>query len=106
MKISKCIKMFGVTITTELVDTLVQDEGFVGEAVIKRNIIKLQKNNAGIQKNRDDIERVFCHEIVHHMLHQLHKFELRDDENFVDVFSRLLHQVLCSIEKEEEIDTI
>lgn len=37
-------------------------------------------------------QQVFCHELVHAILHNMGEVELNANEKFVDIFGSLLHQ--------------
>ena len=42
-------------------------------------------------------QQVFCHELVHAILHTMGENRLNGNEKFVDLFASLLHQVWVSI---------
>jgi hypothetical protein len=42
-------------------------------------------------------QQIFCHELVHAILHCMAENDLNDNEKFVDVFGSLLHQAWGSI---------
>jgi Zn-dependent peptidase ImmA (M78 family) len=41
-------------------------------------------------------QQVFCHELVHAILHNMCEIELNGNEKFVDLFGSLLHQAWTS----------
>lgn len=59
----------------------------------------LEQNTVIIFGGLPDIEKqqVFCHELVHAILHKMAEYELNDNEKFVDMFGSLLHQAWTSI---------
>ena len=90
--------LYGQKITVEMVDHLIEDADNIGESVYRKNLIKLQCNNAGIERPQTQIESTFCHELVHYILFMMEEDDLRKNEKFVDNFGRLLHQALNSME--------
>ena len=44
------------------------------------------------------VQQIFCHELVHAILHTMDERKLNDNEKFVDVFGSLLHQVWTTVE--------
>ena len=51
---------------------------------------------AGIGDQRT--QQIFCHELVHAILHSMGEIKLNENEKFVDVFGSLLHQAWVTIE--------
>lgn len=49
------------------------------------------------------IAQTFLHELTHAILSKMNKNELNKDEEFVDVFSGLLHQALTTMEYKPQI---
>ena len=98
MKIPKKFKLAGQTITVELRDDLIQEENMQGEAHYRFNRIRLQKDNKGEKRIIEQIEESFCHELVHWILKVMEEEKLNDDEKFISVFARFLHQALNSFE--------
>ena len=42
-------------------------------------------------------QQIFCHELVHAILHSMAEEELNSNEKFVDLFGSILHQVWVTI---------
>ena len=92
--------LFGQKITVEYVDTLVENEDATGLSLYRKNVIQLQKPNAGIARPQVQIECTFLHELVHYVFFMLSKDDLRKDEVLVDTVAKLLHQALTTAEYE------
>ena len=100
MQIPVSFWLYGQKITVESVDHLIEDEDNVGEVLFRKNLIRLQRNNAGVTRPQTQAESTFCHELVHYILFMMEESDLRGNEKFVDHFGRLLHQALNSMEYE------
>ena len=98
MRIPKSFQLFGQTITVEWLDRLIEDQDAVGEAHYRANRIVLQRNNDGIARPQTQSEATFCHELVHWIFFMMNEDDLRKNEKLVDVFGRLLHQALTTME--------
>ena len=98
MLIPRSFWLYGQHITVEWTDHLVEDADSVGEALYRKNLIRLQRNNAGVERPQTQMESTFCHELVHFILCLMDEDDLRKNEKFVEYFSRLLHQALNSME--------
>lgn len=90
--------LFGQKIVVEYVDTLLDNESANGLSLYRKNVIHLQKNNAGIMRPDTQIESTFLHELVHFVFCMLGKNNLREDEELVDGVARLLHQAMTTAE--------
>jgi len=73
---------------------LVEDHDALGMARYRTDVIALQPQTEGIQRQGSQIEQTYLHEVVHMILNHLSYSEARDDEMFVDLFSKALYQVL------------
>jgi len=98
MRIPNKFKLMGKTIEIHFVEDLRNDTGNVGEAIFRLNKINLQSSNIGVPIPIENIEKVFCHELVHFILYELGEDRLKDDERFVESFAGLLHQALTTME--------
>lgn len=49
--------------------------------------------------NESRTQQIFCHELVHAILHTMDETRLNDNEKFVDVFGSFLHQVWKTIDE-------
>ena len=47
--------------------------------------------------NESRTQQIFCHELVHSILHSMCEEKLNGNEKFVDLFGSFLHQVWTSI---------
>lgn len=89
--------LHGITYRVIHEPDLIANNDNLGEAGYRRGEIRLQALLPGSWIQADRQGQVFCHELVHVILHQMHD-ERRDDEKFVDLFASLLHQALSSAE--------
>ena len=94
IRIPKSFQLFGQTITVHFVSHLASENGNIGEARLGENKIYLQDNVEGRRMNKEQIEWVFLHELIHTILSHMGEDELTQDEQIVDSISRLLHQAL------------
>ncbi len=66
----------------------------VGEWDPNKNIIRLaQKDYEGLSRNPEAIEQTYYHELTHCLLEAISRHELSDDETFVDLMAKCLHQI-------------
>ena len=98
MHIPTSFWLYGQKITVNFVDDLLEGEDCVGEALYRKNLIRLQRNNKAIDRPQTQMEATFCHELVHFILLMMQEDDLRKNEKFVDHFGRLLHQALNTME--------
>lgn len=99
--IPKSFFLYGQRICVTVREDLVNAEGAVGTSRHHENVIHLQGNKGSWQRKEDQIEQTFYHELVHTILHQMHRNNLNDDEDFVDTFAQLLHQALITAEYDD-----
>jgi len=95
------LELHGITYRTVMKNDLVISSDNMGEASYRMNEIILQAIIPGAPMTEDRQGQVFCHELTHHILREMHN-KLRDDEGFVDLFSSLLHQALITAEYKPE----
>ena len=92
MKIPKKFKLFGTTINVEWDNKRLNDRNVIGECFYVTSKITLC-DCVGLDKlSEDKIEDVFYHEKVHMILDTMSKHDLSKDEEFVDIFAKLLRQ--------------
>lgn len=98
MTIPAKFKLFAKTITVIGQSDLVKDKGLYGQADYTDSTITLQVSVAGFTRSQESIEQTFYHELCHHILYSMSEKALQNNEKFVDLFSRLLHQALTTQE--------
>ncbi len=102
MRIPDRFKIFGQTITVEWDKQLTNEEDAVGQAVYRRNAIKLQPSTEGKPLSDDQIEQSYLHEVLHFVFNKLNykigDIKLSGDERLIDLLAHALHQVLTSAE--------
>lgn len=103
MKIPSSFKLLGKTITVQYDNDLRYRENCSGEARYRTNTIHLQPSSGSWPVTQESTEHTFLHELTHHILQAQGKTDLRNDEEFVDLFSGLLHQALTTMEYKQEL---
>lgn len=98
MKIPRRFKLHGHTIEVVSDNKLDSRFGNTGEARYTTHEIALQPNCDTFSRPGTFQQQVFCHELVHWILHEMYESELRGNEKFVDKFASLLHQALTTME--------
>ena len=92
MKIPKSFKLFATTINVVIDNKRMDDMNNYGLAEYSQSRITLATTH-GVEALSDDKKMdTFYHEKVHCLLDALNKRELSGDEEFVDVFAKLLRQ--------------
>ncbi len=94
MKIPYEFKLMGKTITVKFVTELLQESDALGQACYRTSEIKILDNSPAYKITEEQQMQTFLHELVHWILYQLKKDDLRKDEDFVDMFADLLMQTL------------
>lgn len=97
MKIPKSFNLFGYTINIQFVKNLQYTHCANGVALFNKNKILLEPGTKNHPKLQSHIERTFVHELTHWILWVMDEDKLCCNEEFVDEFSRLLHQALISM---------
>ncbi len=91
--IPKSFNLAGHTYSVEVVDEDEWiDDDSVGLCLQERQTILIR----GILTDSTK-QHTFCHELVHAILHAMGEKDLDDDEQFVDLFGSLLHQVWTTV---------
>lgn len=93
MLIPKKFKLFGLTFKVTQPYKITSKDEHWGECSIAKKSIKVKRS-----LNREQKEITYLHEITHAILDTLEYTDLSHDEQFVERFSKALHQVLTSSE--------
>lgn len=88
MIIPKQFTIFGLTFKVKQLKKLGKDDHW-GDCTISTKMIRLKKD-----LNQEQKEVTYLHEVTHAILDCLEYTELSGDEDFVERFSKALHQVL------------
>jgi len=96
--IPKQFQIFGQTWRVEFDDKLLDDDDSIGQASFRKNLIKIQGNNAAVDRPETHKEKTFLHEVVHVIFDEIGEDDLRSNEKIVDLFANALHQILQSAE--------
>ena len=94
MKIPYEFELMGKTIVVRFVTELLQESDALGQACYRTGEIRILKDSPTYKISEEDQMHTFLHELVHWILYQLRKDDLRKDEDFVDMFADLLMQTL------------
>jgi hypothetical protein len=92
VNIPKSFQLFGSTYTVEIEDNLRENTGNEADHSYRLKRIRLQTVSEA--NTKDAQEHAFLHEVVHAILTQMNESVLNDNEQFVDIFSGLLHQMI------------
>ena len=92
MIIPKQFKIFGLTIKVKQPWKVDKDDNW-GEASIAKKTIKVKRS-----LNKEQKEVTYLHELTHIILDSLEYNDLSHDEDFVERFSKALHQALTTQE--------
>lgn len=92
IKIPKSFKLFGTTINVVVDTTKMNNDNRLGECSFYEAKITLGDTIRSNKINEEVMMDTFYHEKVHLILDSMNKNELSSDEDFVEVFSRLLRQ--------------
>ena len=106
MIIPKRFNILGYTVTVEPTNQLRMSNGAVGMADHDLLRILLQQNTLTYPRARANIEQTYLHEVFHWIFHCAHKYELSEDEDFVDICASMLHQVLSTSKGELKINAL
>lgn len=92
MKIPKKFKLFAANIDVEFDNKRMNDKSSYGLSDYSRLTITLSDVDGTEKLSDDRIMDCFYHEKVHMILNQMRERELTQNEQFVDVFAKLLRQ--------------
>ncbi len=92
MKIPKSFKLFATTVNIVHDEKRMDDMNSYGLADYGSSTITLSASEGITKLSEDRKADCFYHEKVHMILDAMHKRELSKDEDFVDVFAKLLRQ--------------
>ncbi len=110
LRIPNRFKLFGKTIEVEQTRELSSDRDTVGVCHFKTHRIQLQPNTDGYTIKDDEIALSFLHEVAHFIMYDM-EFKLEDgsyahrNEQFCNLLGLCLHQVLTTMEYDDEIST-
>ncbi len=94
IKIPKTINIVGHTFEVSYDKLLGVEKDCAGEIRYRTQKIILQPDVEGDPRHIENVEYSFFHELVHGILWGLSYSELRDNEEFVTRFGRVLYQTL------------
>ena len=97
IKIPKSFYLHGQKIKIEFNNNLRNLENDVGQADYRQSKIILQPIEKGYPNN-EQLEQIFLHELIHHILDHMGKIDLRNNDEFIDLFANLLHQAFQTAE--------
>lgn len=98
-------RLFGKTIQVEFVEDLADTTGgVVGRSSFQKGQLLLQSQSPSRPRPNDEQDSTFFHELVHLLLDASRRHDLSDDEDFVEIFSGLLHQAIVSAERPGDHD--
>ena len=92
MKIPKQFKLFGTTYKVVWDNKRLNDISAYGLSDYSKSEITLSTLHGVDELSEDKILDTFYHERTHAILDMMHEVDLSNNENFVDVFSKLLRQ--------------
>lgn len=98
MKIPKKFKLFGTTYNVLWDNKKMNNTTRYGESDYSTTEITLSDTHGVNPLSEDRIMDTFYHERTHAILDSMHKRDLSADEEFVDVFSKLLRQSIETAE--------
>lgn len=102
LQIPQSFKVFGRTVYVQKSTDLALSDQALGISYSHRCRIILQAPSA--VHCDEEVEQTFCHELVHTILDQIGEEEKSQDEKWVDLFGKALHQVLTTFSYTTEED--
>jgi len=96
LPIPKQFSILGHTINVVIDSKRMDDKNALGYLEPWLNKISLCNQSNGDSLPQDAIEHTYLHEVTHLILKCMGKDDLYKDEEFVDLFAGLLHQVLIT----------
>lgn len=101
MEIPKRFKLMGQVITVHDAPRMDFDENASGMAHYRTMRIRLQTHCMEHPLLDSDREKIFLHEVIHHILNVMEEDKLNNNEKFVNMFAGFLHQVLTTMEYDD-----
>lgn len=102
MRIPKSFYLMGQKWSVEYDGKLFIKHEAVGLCEYEKSKITIQPDIEDYPRPQSKIEHTFWHESVHAILDAMGEDLMRDNEQFVDVFAGLLHQILTTAEYEQK----
>lgn len=93
----KEFKLAGKTVTIDEVDTIDHETTVLGQCSLALLKVELANKWKGEIIPNESKEQTLWHEIVHLILDDMLKYELSENEEFVQNFSNLLYQVIKTL---------
>jgi len=94
--IPKQFNLLGRTIKVSAHPNVRMREGHVGLTDYNQDTIELQTSTKELPLSVDSIHHTYYHELTHWILYCMGRDDLRDDEQFVELFGGLLHQAITT----------
>ena len=94
MKIPKKFMCFGHWVDVVYDPELMKKSGILGFMSFEENLICLQPNCEGMGISETQVQETYLHEKAHYILMAIGRSDLSEDENFVNLFSRVEYQIL------------
>ena len=91
-KIPKKFKLFANTIEVVVDNETTSNESALGLSDYTNSLISLCEIYKGVKLKKKSVRDTFYHEKVHMILDAMNEHKLSRNEQFVDVFSKLLRQ--------------
>ncbi len=92
VRIPKSFKLFGTTINVVFDNKYCNDKSRYGESNYGGSKITLSTTQGLDELSEDKIINTFYHEKVHMILDTMGERDISNNENFVDIFAKLLRQ--------------
>jgi hypothetical protein len=92
IKIPKSFKLYTHKIKIVIDNKLMNEKNNYGEAVLRRDLLRISTKDNRKKRKKDRILETFYHEKVHHILYEMEERELGNNEKFVNTFANLLLQ--------------
>jgi regulator of sirC expression with transglutaminase-like and TPR domain len=96
MRIPEEFQLFGETIKVIWDNEKCDKENAYGLAIYQDNEILLTNKCEGKVLSKQKIEVTYLHEMTHFIIKKAGYDKLSRDEKFVELFSRMLHQILTT----------
>jgi predicted SprT family Zn-dependent metalloprotease len=96
--IPKTFELGGLTINVVFDETLFEKTQHVGKAKYADQTITMDPTVT----DREMLEQLFLHELVHWILFMMQKDDMQEDEEFINLFSHFLYQALITARPGDE----